>query len=191
MAVVVALLCCAGGVAALLVAGRAANEAAEALPTPGPARDAPGDAPTPRGGEPSRPATQGETFGMKPGDTLIIEDDKGTIEITVTSFRTVKEGCLSFSPKPKKGLYLIAEVTATITTGTSSINPFFFEWVADDGTTTNGLAGIFAGCGDPLSSGTNLRAGSKRAGTLAFDVTDDKGTLEYRHNFKTEGSWQP
>lgn len=128
---------------------------------------------------------------MKAGDTLVITDNDGTVEITVAKFRTVSEACQTYAPKPQKGRYLIAEVTATVTKGTGSINPFYFEWVADDGTTVNGLVGALAGCGDPLGAGNNLRTGSKRSGTVVFDVADTNGALEYQHLFETAGSWKP
>ncbi|MEV6815864.1 hypothetical protein [Micromonospora sp. NPDC051296] len=191
--VVLALLCCVGGIVALIAgANRAAEEASESLPTPAVTRalpEPPSSAPTESG--PPAPANVGETFNMRPGDTLVLTDNDGTIEITVAKFRTVTEGCSSFAPKPQKGRYLIADVTSTVTKGTGSINPFYFEWVADDGTTVNGLVGALSGCGDPLGSGNNLRAGSKRAGTVVFDVADTKGVLEYRHLFETAGSWKP
>ncbi|RIV39367.1 DUF4352 domain-containing protein [Micromonospora radicis] len=190
--VVVALLCCVGGVVAL-VAGlnRTAEQISEALPTPSVTYPVPEPSRTPTEASPPRPAGEGETFNMRAGDTLVLNDDDGTLEITVTRFRTVTEGCRAFAPKPTKGRYLIAEVTATVTEGTSSINPFYFEWVGDDGATVNGLIGALSGCGEPLGSGNGLRAGSKRAGTVVFDVADTSGVVEYRHRFETAGSWKP
>ncbi|GIJ25852.1 hypothetical protein Vqi01_10140 [Micromonospora qiuiae] len=196
---VVALLCCVGGIVALVAATKqAADQVSEALPMPtvsyeppAPATSAPAPGTPPSPAAPTTPGNRGETFDMKPGDTLVITDDDGTIEVTVTKFRTVTEACRSFAPKPEKGRYLIAEVTAKVTKGTGSINPFYFEWVADDGTTVNGLVGALSGCGDPLGSGNDLRTGSKRSGTVVFDVADAKGTLEYRHLFETAGSWKP
>ena len=122
----------------------------------------------------------------------MINDDDGTIEITVRSFSTSTKGCSSFAPPPNKGMYLIADVTATVTKGTSSINPFYFQWVADDGTTVNGMAGAFSGCGgDMLDSGSNIRAGSKRSGAVVFDVANKSGAVEYQHRFEAAGSWKP
>ncbi|MFG2099239.1 DUF4352 domain-containing protein [Micromonospora echinaurantiaca] len=189
-AVVLTLLCCVGGIAAIVAgADKAADEVAEALPTPltTGAPGLPSGAPSASaGGE-----TDGETFNMKPGDTLVLSDNEGTVEITVTKFTTATKGCRSYAPKPDKGLYLIAHVTATVTKGKGSINPFYFEWVASDGTTVNGLASALSGCGDTLSSGNNLRAGSKRTGTVVFDVADKNGALEYQHRFEAAGSWKP
>ncbi|MFI9642064.1 DUF4352 domain-containing protein [Micromonospora sp. NPDC051925] len=186
---VVLLLCCGGIVAAVVAGGRTANEAADeierSLPTPGAttAPALPGDKPS---------STDDETFNMKAGETLVISDDDGTIEITVRSFSTSSKGCRSFAPPPDKGMYLIADVTATVTKGTASINPFYFQWVADDGTTVNGLAGALSGCGgDMLDSGSSIRAGSKRSGAVVFDVADKKGAVEYQHKFEAAGSWKP
>ncbi|WP_425413615.1 DUF4352 domain-containing protein [Micromonospora inyonensis] len=128
---------------------------------------------------------------MKVGDTLVITDDEGTVEITITRFTTSNKGCRSFAPDPDEGLYLIADVTVRVIKGTASVNPFYFEWVAEDGKTANGLVGALSGCGTPLSSGVNLRTGSKRSGTVVFDVADRKGVVEYQHNFEAAGSWKP
>ncbi|SCF49947.1 protein of unknown function (DUF4352) [Micromonospora matsumotoense] len=189
---VLVLLCCGGIVAAAVVGGTKANEAADdwerSLPTPGATA-----APTLPGEKPSAaPSSTDETFNLKAGETLVINDDDGTIEITVRSFSTSSKGCRSFAPPPNKGMYLIADVTATVTKGTSSINPFYFQWVADDGTTVNGLAGALSGCGgDMLDSGSNIRAGSKRSGAVVFDVADKSGAVEYQHRFEAAGSWKP
>ncbi|MFG2011745.1 hypothetical protein ACGFNF_22035 [Micromonospora sp. NPDC048868] len=179
--VVLALLCCVGGVVAL-VAG--ANKAANDLDRAAPRITLQPDGPSPS-------AREGETFNMKPGATLVVSDDDGTMEITVTRFTTETKGCRSYAPPPDKGMYLIAHVTATVTKGKSSINPFYFNWVAANGTTANGLASALSGCGDTLGSGNNLPEGSKRAGTVVFNVADKNGALEYQHRFQTTGSWRP
>ncbi|GAA2706161.1 hypothetical protein ACFY2R_02345 [Micromonospora olivasterospora] len=189
VAAVLALLCCIGGVVALVKGASDAAEEAKrdiTLPT---VTTAPSDRPTPKSSS-SSPAS-GETFNMAAGDTLVITDDDGTLEITVLRFRTTTKGCKSYSPEPDKGLYLTAEVTATVTKGNMSINPFYFQWVAADGTTANGIAGALAGCGDLLDSGVSLREGSKRTGVVTFDVADKNGVLEYRHKLETAGSWKP
>lgn len=135
--------------------------------------------------------TDSNTTNMKPGDTLIINDEDGTIRITVGNFRTSTTACKKYFPAPDEGMYLIADVTAEVTKGTGSINPFFFRWIASDGTESNGLSGAFSGCGKLLPSGNDLPVGSKRAGQLIFDVKDKNGTLEYEHKLKTAGSWKP
>ncbi|QDY06422.1 DUF4352 domain-containing protein [Micromonospora sp. HM134] len=188
----VVLLCCGGIIALIVAGGKQADEAARefepSLPTPGvtAAPGLPGDPPS------AAPSSTDEAFNLKAGQTLVISDDDGTIEITVRSFSTSTKGCRSFAPPPNKGFYLIADVTATVTKGTSSINPFYFQWVADDGTTVNGLAGAFSGCGgDLLDSGSGIPAGSKRSGSVVFDVADKNGVVEYQHKFKAAGSWKP
>ncbi|MGC4761718.1 hypothetical protein ACLQ20_02525 [Micromonospora sp. DT46] len=178
---VLALLCCIGGVVAL-IAG--ANKAADDLNKAAPRITLQPDGPSPS-------ARDGETFNMKPGATLVVSDDDGTMEITVTRFTTETKGCRSYAPPPDKGMYLIAHVTATVTKGKSSINPFYFNWVAANGTTANGLASALSGCGDTLDSGNNLPEGSRRAGTVVFNVADKNGALEYLHRFETTGSWRP
>ncbi|WP_431920373.1 hypothetical protein [Micromonospora wenchangensis] len=188
----VVLLCCGGIIALVVAGGRQADDAAREFepspPTPGvtAAPGLPGDPPS------AAPSSTDEAFNLRAGQTLVISDDDGTIEITVRSFSTSTKGCRSFAPPPNKGMYLIADVTATVTKGTSSINPFYFQWVADDGTTVNGLAGAFSGCGgDLLDSGSGIPAGSKRAGSVVFDVADKNGVVEYQHKFKAAGSWKP
>ncbi|WP_329018893.1 DUF4352 domain-containing protein [Micromonospora rifamycinica] len=190
---VVLLLCCGGLVVAAVAGSQRADEAAEEIDRSVPAPDItrapvlPGDRPS-AGPSP----TDDETFNLRAGETLVISDDDGTIEITVRSFTTSSKGCRSFAPPPNKGMYLIANVTATVTKGTASINPFYFQWVADDGTTVNGLAGALSGCGgDMLDSGSGMRTGSKRSGAVVFDVADKSGAVEYQHKFEAAGSWKP
>ncbi|WP_320065751.1 hypothetical protein [Micromonospora sp. RTGN7] len=188
--VVLALLCCVGGIVALVMgSNEVAKEAERQLPGPV-ATTAPGSRPTAQPTSSSSSPT-GENFNLKPGETLTVTDALGTMEITVQRFRTSIKGCKSYSPEPKKGLYVIADITATVTKGTMSINPFYFQWVADDGSTTSGIAGAFAGCGDLLNSGVHLEEGSKRTGSVTVDVADQNGALEYRHKFETVGSWKP
>ncbi|MFB9547168.1 DUF4352 domain-containing protein [Micromonospora sagamiensis] len=197
------LLCCVGGVVLALASddsasrdtglGRASTPRNSSAPLVQPTDDRPfgAAAPTTAVPQPSSSGKDGETFNMKVGDTLVITDDEGTVEITITRFTTSNKGCRSFAPDPDEGLYLIADVTVRVTKGTASVNPFYFEWVAQDGKTANGLVGALSGCGTPLSSGVNLRTGSKRSGTVVFDVADRKGVVEYQHNFEAAGSWKP
>ncbi|TBL30678.1 DUF4352 domain-containing protein, partial [Verrucosispora sp. SN26_14.1] len=152
---------------------------------------APTEAAPPPPPPPTNSPPSGETYNLSIGTTLVVNDNDGTVEITVTRVRTVNEGCRSFAPEPRKGRYLIADVTATVTKGTASINPIYFEWVAADGTTVNGLAGILAGCGETIGSGNNLPAGTKRVGTVVFDVADTNGVVEYKPLFRSAGSWRP
>jgi hypothetical protein len=191
-ALVLVLLCCGGGIFMIYNGGKKAQEAIEQLPTSAPSAD-PFDTPTPTesGSAPSARPTDGETFNMKPGDTLIINDDEGTIEITVGNFRTKTDACSEFMPAPKQGMFLIADVTAEITKGTGSINPFYFRWKGADGSSQSGISGAFSGCGKLISSGNDLPVGTKRTGQIVLDVKDKDGVIEYQHEFKTAGSWKP
>ncbi|SCG52304.1 hypothetical protein [Micromonospora humi] len=193
VAAVLLLLCCGGGIFAIYSGAKKTQEAIDSLPTPGITYSDPVDAPT-TGAPSATPqpgTTDNETFNMPAGDKLIINDDEGTIEITVGNFRTKDAACREFMPGPKNGMFLIADVTAEITKGTGSINPFFFTWKGSDGTEESGIGGAFSGCGKLMTSGNNLPVGSKRSGQLIFDVKDKSGVVEYEHNLRTAGSWKP
>jgi len=193
VAALLLLLCCGGGIFAVYSGVNKAQEAVDSLPTPGVTYGVP-DEQTPTGGPTGTPqpgTTDDKTFNMPAGDKLIVNDTDGTIEITVGNFRTRNSACNEIMPGPKKGMFLIADVTAEITKGTGSINPFYFSWVAEDGTEENGIGGAFSGCGKLMTSGNNLPAGSKRSGQLIFDVKDQNGVVEYKHRFRTAGSWKP
>ncbi|KKJ94776.1 hypothetical protein [Micromonospora sp. HK10] len=192
-ALVLLLLCCGGGIFALYSGAKKTQDAIENLPTPGITSGPFDDTPAPSASQPSPDAgkTDGETFNMKPGDTLIINDDDGTIKITLSNFRTKTSSCQEFMPGPKKGMYLIADVTAEVTKGTGSINPFYFRWKGADGSDESGISGAFSGCGKLLSAGNNLPSGTKRTGQLVLDVKDKNGVIEYQHKFRPAGSWKP
>lgn len=173
-AAVFALLCSAGAIVAVVIG-------------------------TTRGVEPSTTAASpstsspgiGDTRNMSPGDTLVVDGDKGTVEITVTKFRSATKPCKSHGTKPDEGLYVIADVTVAVTRGTASTNPLSFHWVAADGTTSEAVGGAFSGCGKPIPTGKDLTAGTRRTGSVVFDVHDTSGALEYQHQFQTAGSWKP
>ncbi|SCG71940.1 DUF4352 domain-containing protein [Micromonospora zamorensis] len=186
-AAVLTLLSCAGAIVAVVFgANRAADKVTEARPTPAATR---GTA-QPSAKAPSSTAS-GDTRNMAPGDTLVIDGDGGTIEITVTKFSTATKPCAPYGLKPDEGMYVIADVTLTVTKGTASANPLFFEWVAADGTEANAIAGAFSGCGKPMPPADDLTAGTRRTGSVVFDVPDTSGVLEYQHRFETAGSWKP
>ncbi|MFE9688964.1 hypothetical protein [Micromonospora sp. NPDC005806] len=191
-AVVLLLLCCGGGIFAIYSGAKKTQDAIESLPTPaitsGPFDDTP--APVESQSTPDAGETDGETFNMKPGDTLIINDD-GTTEITLSNFRSRKDSCDQFMPGPKKGMFLIADVTAEVTKGTGTVNPFYFRWKGADGSEESGISGAFSGCGKLLNAGNDLPAGTKRTGQLVLDVKDKNGVVEYQHNFRPAGSWKP
>ncbi|RKN24262.1 DUF4352 domain-containing protein [Micromonospora musae] len=191
VAAVLAVLCCGGGAAALIYGANKADEVVDTLPT-APATEDADEPPVLTPTLPSSPdaTTDGETTNMPAGDTLVITDDDGTVEITVSKFSTRTKGCNEFAPEPDKGMYLIADVTVEVTKGTVSVNPLYFQWVAADGTETNAIAGLFAGCGENLEPG-EVSAGRKRTGTVVFNVANKNGMLEYLHRFQTAGSWRP
>ncbi|MET8119300.1 hypothetical protein [Micromonospora sp. NPDC005189] len=189
---ILALLCCVGGITAVVVgANRAADEASEveALPTPDVTRGV-GQPPAPTPSS-ARPSATGETRNMSVGDTLVIDNSRGTIEITVTKFSTSTTACRANGFKPSKGLYVIADVNVRVTMGTASTNPLYFRWIAADGTTTTPISGTLSGCGTALPSGSGLTSGTTRTGNLVFNVADTNGVLEYRHEFRTAGTWKP
>ncbi|WP_242623979.1 DUF4352 domain-containing protein [Micromonospora kangleipakensis] len=191
-AAVLLLLCCGGGIFAIYAGAKKVEKATESLPTPA-VTNAPVDEPSSGAADPTPDAdrTTGETFNMEPGDTLVIDDEDGTIQLTVDNFRTSAKACKTYMPGPEEGMYVIADVTAEVTKGTGSFNPFFFRWVGADGTEASGMGGALSGCGKLLPSGNDLPAGSKRTGQLIFDVKDKNGTVEYEHRLKTAGSWKP
>ncbi|WP_433117571.1 DUF4352 domain-containing protein [Micromonospora sp. CA-246542] len=188
---VLALLFCAGGIVAVVIGAKnAANNVTEALPTPG----VTGDTGQPAAGAMPSPVpsvASAKARNMSVGDTLVIDDNGGTVEITVTKFHTATKPCKTYGLKPDEGMFVIADVTVTVTRGTGSANPLFFQWVAADGTETNAVTGAFSGCGKPIPAGNDLAAGSRRTGSVVFDVHDTSGVLEYQHQFATAGSWRP
>ncbi|MEU3452022.1 DUF4352 domain-containing protein [Micromonospora sp. NPDC006766] len=190
-AAVLLLLCCGGGIFAVYNGFKKVQDTVESLPTPGITADPFDETPTGAPKSTPKPGPTGETFNMRPGETLVITDDQGTIEITVSKFHTKDKACQAYLPEPKNGIYLIADVTAEVTKGKASINPFYFSWIDADGNEENGLGGALSGCGKLLGSGINLAAGSKRTGQLVFDVKDTNGNLEYEHQLETAGSWKP
>ncbi|MFG1674233.1 hypothetical protein [Micromonospora sp. NPDC049282] len=193
VAAVLLLLCCGGGIFAIYSGAKKTQEAIDSLPTPGITYSNPVDAP-PTGDPSTTPqpgTTDNETFNIPAGDKLIVNDDEGTVEITVGNFRTKDAACREFMPGPKNGMFLIGDVTAEVTKGTGSINPFFFTWKGSDGTEESGIGGAFSGCGKLMTSGNNLPVGSKRSGQLIFDVKDKSGVVEYEHHLRTAGSWKP
>ncbi|MEU4680890.1 DUF4352 domain-containing protein [Micromonospora sp. NPDC023737] len=187
VAAVLALLCCGGGVAALIYGANQADEVVASLPTTTPTRDV--DSPPAVPVDPDETA-DGETSNMPVGDTLVITNDLSAVEITVTKFSTRTKGCNEFAPDPDQGIYLIADVTVKVTKGSAAVNPLYFQWVAADGTETNAIAGLFAGCGESLEPG-EISAGRKVTGTVVFNVADKNGVLEYLHQFQPAGSWKP
>lgn len=127
------------------------------------------------------PGTSSKTFDLPAGTTMTITADDGSVTATtVSNLRLHKGSCGEFGAKPDNGSYLIADVVVTQVKGTGSINPLYFDWVGDDGTTSNSIGGAFSGCTkNDLTSTNSLREGAKRSGQIAFDVRDAKGAIEY------------
>ncbi|MFI6233523.1 hypothetical protein ACIBD9_08185 [Micromonospora sp. NPDC050784] len=174
-AAVLTLLTCAGGIVAVVIGtNRASTTVSEARATPS----------TP-------PPVNDDTRDLSPGDTLVVNGDAGTVEITVTRFSSATKPCKSHGLKPGEGVYVIADVTVAVTKGTASTNPLYFQWVAADGTKTTAIGGAFSGCGKPMPAIDDLTAGTRRTGSVVFDVHDTSGALEYQDQFQTAGSWKP
>jgi len=133
-------------------------------------------------------------FNLKPGTTLTLTGDDGSVQdTTIVSFKQRKGACDQFATDPENGIYLIAEVRVVQKKGTGSVNPLFFEFVGDDGTTSNAIGGAFSGCAkNDLTSTNSLRSGSKRSGQVVFDVKSAKGTVELTPGLisETAGSWR-
>nr|WTA68474.1 DUF4352 domain-containing protein [Micromonospora sp. NBC_00855] len=176
-AAVLTLLSCAGGIVAVVIGTKGTSSTvSEARASVSPS--------TP-------PSVNGGSRVMSPGDTLVVDGDAGTVEITVTKFSSATKPCKSHGLKPGEGMYVIADVTVAVTKGTASTNPLYFQWVAADGTKTTAIGGAFSGCGKPMPASDDLTAGTKRTGSVVFDVHDTSGALEYQDQFRTAGSWKP
>jgi hypothetical protein len=82
-------------------------------------------------------------------------------------------------PDPERGMFLVVDVLVEATKGTVPVNSLNFEWVGEDGTTSNTIDGAFSGCDKSRLAATDLRAGQKRAGQIVFDVSSTKGAVEF------------
>jgi Domain of unknown function (DUF4352) len=119
-------------------------------------------------------------FGLKPGTTVTIESGDATIQVTVKSVKTYKKGCSGFAPEPEHGMYAVVDVKMKVVQGTGSVNPLYFTWVGEDGTTSDSFDGLFSSCDkDDLDSTNGLRAGQQRAGQIVFDVATATGSVEF------------
>jgi Domain of unknown function (DUF4352) len=180
------LLCCVGGAAFFLVR---ANDVRQAIDT-GPVEPGPYD---PGNNDPGNndPGQNGANFDMAVGKTATITDEDGSFTLTLVSAKWHNENCddNSFFPPPD-GKILVLDVTFEVKSGVASINPLFFDFRDSGGRTAD--ISFFSGCDEPmLDSGNNLRAGTKRSGKLAFDVTGGQnGTLEYQNSFEPAASWK-
>lgn len=141
------------------------------------------------------PDSGGKTFNVPAGSTMTVTaPDGGVAEATLSNVKLHKGACGQFGADPDNGSYLIADVVVAQKKGTGSVNPLEFTFVAEDGTTSNALAGALSGCTkNSLDSTNSLRAGTKRSGQVAFDVKNAKGTVEYAPGgigAEAVGSWK-
>lgn len=148
--------------------------------------------------EPTEEPTEdaAETMNMKLGTTITVTTDDGTVEVTVSKQTKYKSprttACQQYMPKPDNGYYLVFNVKMEVVSGTGSINPLYFTHVDPDGGTSEAIGGMFSGCGKPLDSGNDMRAGTKRSGQLVFDSASTKGAVEFGGSFfgGTQASWK-
>lgn len=186
---VVLVLCCGGAVAALVAAG---DEDPVADDRPDISTSQPTTGSTGRDlAPPDQTKNDPETENMKVGDTLVITSTDGDeLRVTVRKVTSRTTGCREYSNEPDNGTYVVVEVTAEVVKGTASINPLYLNFVDAAGVEENSIGGIFSGCGEPLRSGVDLPAGTKREGTIVFDVKAAKGKIVYSElGGSARGSW--
>jgi hypothetical protein len=186
-------LCVIGGVAAAVAGGddkpkataRPATAAKATQATQGPAEVQPAEEPAADDSD--------ANFNVAPGTTMTLTSDDSVQEVTVKAAKLHKGACGGFGAKPENGSYLVAEVLVVQKKGVGSVNPLFFTFVGDDGTSSNSIGGAFSGCTkNDLDSTNSLRAGSKRSGQIAFDVKNGKGAIELAPGLASDtlGSWK-
>ena len=111
----------------------------------------------------------------------------GTVEITVTKFSTATKPCSPYGLKPGEGMYVIADVTVAVTKGTAVGEPALLRvGRRRRRTKTTAIGGAFSGCGKPMPPVDDLTAGTRRTGSVVFDVPDTPGALEYQDQFETD-----
>jgi hypothetical protein len=176
-----ALIACGAGVLSLSLFGAAVSNFADhetvvevTLPTPPPS-STPAPEPTTARAQP------GQMFGLTPGTVMTITGAGGSVQdAVVLSFKVFGAGCGAYGNDPKRGSYLVADLLVRQRKGVGAVNPLYFTFVGDDGTTADSISGTFSDCGTTELGATNaLRAGSMRAGQVVFDVASPRGTVEY------------
>ncbi len=131
----------------------------------------PGDEPAPK------KEAEKSTFNVAVGSTLTLDEGGGVQDWTLVSAK-YRKSCGGLGDAEKGG-FLIVDVRVTQKEGTGSVNPLFFNYVSDDGTTQDSLSGAFSGCEkDSLDATNSLRAGQKRSGQVVFDVASAKESIE-------------
>lgn len=136
-------------------------------------------------------APENSTFDVPIGSTLTLDSGGDVQEWTLTSAK-YRKSCGGLG-EAKEGGFLIVDVKMIQKEGTGSVNPLFFNYVSNDGTTQNSISGAFSGCEkNTLDSTNSLRAGQRRSGQLVFDVASPKGSVELTPGLgaDTAGSWK-
>jgi hypothetical protein len=100
------------------------------------------------------------------GDTVAFKDSSGAGTITLNAVRTMATAEGPIGGPPQKGIYLVADVTVKVESGTLSANPLFFSVAAPDGTTFESELGVL---NNQISS-NDVHAGRQVRGEVAFDV---------------------
>jgi hypothetical protein len=183
-------------VGAAVIAGISSNSAPDSDPVAAAPRTGAAEPKAPRAKITKAPAGQAEDadqFDLKLGATAKFSDRDGAQSVTVKSVKSFKDGCSRFAPEPDNGLYVVVDVVVSVTEGSASINPLYFEWVGNDGTTANAISGAFSGCDkNNLTSANGVRAGRKRAGQIVYDVPSAKGSIEFSPDAfgSAEASWK-
>ncbi len=118
----------------------------------------------------SAPPTRSTTTA-KVGQTVTLTNDlagdKTTVNVTVASPKQYSKEPGDFGSTPEHGLYLVLDVTVVCKQGTYSANPFNFKFVAKDGTVSEGAMTVSF---TPALNATDLSAGQKVAGKIAYDI---------------------
>lgn len=174
------LVVCAAGVLSLSLFGAAVSNFGDHQPV---AKVTVTPSPTPSKPAPTKKATikPGSKFDLEPGTVMTIAGPAGSIqEAVILSFKVYGAGCGGYGTDPKRGSYLVADLMVTQRKGTGAVNPLYFTFVGDDGTTVDTISGTFSNCAKTDLGATNaLRAGTLRAGQVVFDVASPRGTVEY------------
>jgi hypothetical protein len=128
-------------------------------------------------------------LNMPIGRTIHVSDTHGKWTLTVVSAQWRTSNCDTNGVAPDPiGELLVVNVAFEVTQGLASINPFDFSYSDPDG--QPGLSSIFSGCEPRLDAGIDLHQGSKRRGTVVFDVIGKTGgTIEYGPLFSQLATW--
>lgn len=187
------LLCCLCGV--IVVASNLGKDPADpganapaSTPTPTPS------ATTPSQAAPTKPSTSSSKapslFGLPVGTWITNKSATSAWDVAVTSATySYERGCKYIDDAPPAGRrYLYITVEFSVTAGTADINPYDFSYVDSAGHT--GKRSYSCTGDDDLDSGNGLPAGSKRVGSVIFEVPEGvAGAVEYEAGIKVTASW--